>query len=338
MIPELRKNHDVRVRESALSSTGALVAYSGHGTGRSPKDKRVVLDETTKDKVWWGNVNMPITPHGYEVNRARAIDYLNTRSQVFVIDGFASWDPNNRFTVRVVWNRPYHALFMKQMLIRPSSAKIDAAFKKGADFTIINGGKFPADLNNDSVKGETCVSVNLKKGEMVILGTQYAGEIKKGLFGVMHYYMPNRGILSMHASANEGKKGDISILFGLSRTGKTTLSADPQSTTRRRRTLLDRHRHLQNRGRMLRKVHRPDRRERARDLPRYQVRLGAREHYVCQGRPEDGGIHERADLRKHEVRISVGVHSLSKDSIYRKTSKEHLLSCLWCLFFILIYL
>ena len=113
------------------------------------------------------------------------------------------------------------------MLIRPSSAEIEAAFKKGADFTIINGGEFPADLNNDSVKGETCVSVNLKKGDMAILGTQYAGEMKKGLFGVMHYYMPNRGILSMHASANEGKKGDISILFGLSGTGKTTLSVDP---------------------------------------------------------------------------------------------------------------
>lgn len=170
---------------------------------------------------------MPITPKGYEVNRARAVDYLNCAPQVFVIDGFASWDPNNRFTVRVLCNRPYHALFMKQMLIRPSPDEIDSAFKKGADFTIINGGEFPADTNNDSVTGETSVAVNLKKGEMAILGTQYAGEMKKGLFGVMHYYMPNRGILSMHASANEGKKGDISILFGLSGTGKTTLSADP---------------------------------------------------------------------------------------------------------------
>jgi phosphoenolpyruvate carboxykinase (ATP) len=227
MLPQLRKNHDARVRESVLSSTGALVAYSGHGTGRSPKDKRVVLDETTQDKVWWGSVNMPITPKGYETNRTRAVDYLNTQPHVFVIDGFASWDPSNRFTVRVVCNRPYHALFMKQMLIRPSPTEIDASFKKGADFTILNGGEFPADTNNDSVKGETSVAVNLKKGEMAILGSQYAGEMKKGLFGVMHYYMPNRGILSMHASANEGKKGDISILFGLSGTGKTTLSADP---------------------------------------------------------------------------------------------------------------
>lgn len=227
MLPELRSNHDERVRQSVLSSTGALVAYSGKGTGRSPKDKRVVLDETTKDKIWWGSVNMPITPHGYDVNRARAVDYLNTRSHVFVIDGFASWDPSNRFTVRVVCNRPYHALFMKQMLIRPTPAEIDASFTKGADFTILNGGEFTADLNNDSVKGETSVAVNLKKGEMAILGTQYAGEMKKGLFGVMHYYMPSRGIFSMHASANEGKNGDISVLFGLSGTGKTTLSADP---------------------------------------------------------------------------------------------------------------
>jgi len=225
--PEMLVSHDARVRNSVLSNTGALVAYSGKGTGRIPKDKRVVLDETTKDVIWWGDVNMPITPLGYDINRARAIDYLNTAKRVFVIDGFASWDPMNRFTVRVICNRPYHALFMKQMLIRPSPAEIDEAFAKKPDFLIINGGEFAADPHNDSVTNETSVAVNLKKGEMAILGTQYAGEMKKGLFGVMHYYMPKRGIFSMHASANEGKKGDISILFGLSGTGKTTLSADP---------------------------------------------------------------------------------------------------------------
>lgn len=227
MLPELRESPDYRVRDTVISSTGALVNYSGHLTGRSPKDKRVVFDDLTQDKIWWGDVNMPITPHGYDVNRARAIDYLNRRPNVFVIDGLASWDPENRFSVRVICNRPYHALFMKQMLIRPTPDQIDEEFSDGADFTIINGGEFPADPNNNSVTGETCVSVNLRKGEMAILGTQYAGEMKKGLFGVMHYYMPRKGILSMHASANEGKDGDISILFGLSGTGKTTLSADP---------------------------------------------------------------------------------------------------------------
>jgi phosphoenolpyruvate carboxykinase (ATP) len=227
MLPELRKSFDPRVRETCISSTGALVNFSGERTGRSPKDKRVVYDELTQDKIWWGDVNKPITPHGYESNRARAMDYLNTRSHVFIIDGLASWDPENRFSVRVICNRPYHALFMKQMLIRPKPDEIDKEFEDGADFTIINGGEFPADTNNNSVTGETSVAVNLRKGEMAILGTQYAGEMKKGLFGVMHYYMPKRGILSMHASANEGPNGDISILFGLSGTGKTTLSADP---------------------------------------------------------------------------------------------------------------
>lgn len=202
--------------------------YSGAKTGRTPKDKRVVYDELTQDKIWWGDVNKPITPHGYESNRARAMDYLNTCRRVFIIDGLASWDPNNRFSVRVICSRPYHALFMKQMLIRPTPEEIDYEFEDGADFTIINGGEFPADPLNNSVTGETSVAVNLRKGEMAILGTQYAGEMKKGLFGVMHYYMPRRGILSMHASANEGPDGDISILFGLSGTGKTTLSTDPQ--------------------------------------------------------------------------------------------------------------
>jgi phosphoenolpyruvate carboxykinase (ATP) len=227
MLPQLRTSHDPRVKDTVISSTGALVSYSGLRMGRSPKDKRVVYDETTQDKIWWGNVNRPITPHGYDSNRARAMDYLNTRSHVFIIDGLASWDEDNKFSVRVICNRPYHALFMKQMLIRPTPAQIVTEFEDGADFTIINGGEFPADPSNNSVTGETSVAVNLRKGEMAILGTQYAGEMKKGLFGVMHYYMPRRGVLSMHASANEGQDGDISILFGLSGTGKTTLSADP---------------------------------------------------------------------------------------------------------------
>ena len=227
MLPQLKTSCDPRVRETVICSTGALVNYSGERTGRSPKDKRCVYDDLTQDKIWWGSVNKPITPHGYDVNRARAVDFLNSRSHVFVIDGLASWDPDNRFSVRVICARPYHALFMKQMLIRPSPDEIDEEFKDGADFNIINAGEFPADIHNNSVTNETSVAVNFRRSEMCILGSQYAGEMKKGLFGVMHYFMPKRGILSMHASANEGRNGDISILFGLSGTGKTTLSADP---------------------------------------------------------------------------------------------------------------
>ena len=117
---------------------------------------------------------------------------------------------------------------MKQMLIRGTNAHLNEDFTKGIDFTILNAGEFGADTNTEGVTSETSVNVNFKKKELTILGTQYAGEMKKGVFGVMHYYMPKRGALSMHASANEGEKGDTTLLFGLSGTGKTTLSADPK--------------------------------------------------------------------------------------------------------------
>lgn len=227
MLPELKSSFDPKVRDTRLSSTGALVNYSGKRTGRSPKDKRTVLDKHTKDRVWWGDVNMPLSPVAYEVNRARAVDYLNTRPYVFVIDGWAGWDPLYKLKCRVICNRPYHALFMKQMMIRPTPQQIEEDFKEGADVNIINGGEFHADPNTESVTNETCVSVNYSRNEIAILGSQYAGEMKKGLFGVMHYNMPQQGVLSMHASANEGIKGDVTVLFGLSGTGKTTLSADP---------------------------------------------------------------------------------------------------------------
>ena len=128
---------------------------------------------------------------------------------------------------RVIATRPYHALFMKNMLIRAPLEQLKKDFAKGADFTILNAGEFSADPSTEGVTSDTSVNVNFTEHEAVILGTQYAGEMKKGVFGVMHYYMPQRGALSMHASANQGAGGDTTVLFGLSGTGKTTLSADP---------------------------------------------------------------------------------------------------------------
>ena len=224
---EHRYSHDPKVEPAAITSTGALCSYSGERTGRSPIDKRVVYDEITKDSVWWGKVNMPISPLGYARNRQRAIDYLNIRPHVFIIDGYAGWDPDYKLKVRVVCSRPYHALFMKQMLMRGPNAQLAKDFSKGVDFTILNAGEFPADTLTEDVTNQTSVSVNFREKELAILGSQYAGEMKKGVFGVMHFYMPMRGALSMHASANEGAAGDTTILFGLSGTGKTTLSADP---------------------------------------------------------------------------------------------------------------
>jgi len=210
---------------SAITSTGALVAMSGEKTGRSPTDKRIVDEPESADDVWWGPVNMKMDNNTFMVNRERAIDYLNTRERLYVIDGFAGWDPKYRIKVRIVCARAYHALFMRNMLIRPTPAQL-ADFGE-PDYVVFNGGGFPANRYTTGMTSTTSVALNLARKEFVILGTEYAGEMKKGVFTIMNYLMPKNGVLSMHCSATEGKEnGEASILFGLSGTGKTTLSAD----------------------------------------------------------------------------------------------------------------
>ena len=146
---------------------------------------------------------------------------------MFVIDGYAGYDPEYRKACRIIATRPYHALFMKQMLLRDDEENLARTFAKGPDFTVLNAGEFYADPATEDVGSRTTINVNFSNNEMVILGSQYAGEMKKGIFGVMHYYMPDQGALTMHASANAGSDGSTTVLFGLSGTGKTTLSADP---------------------------------------------------------------------------------------------------------------
>jgi phosphoenolpyruvate carboxykinase (ATP) len=211
---------------TAIVSSGALVAMSGAKTGRSPRDKRIVDEPSTSSNVWWGNVNIKLDEHTFAINRERAIDYLNTREFLYCVDAFAGWDPEQRIKVRVVCGRAYHALFMHNMLIRPTPAEL-ADFGK-PDYIIYNGGAFPANRYTTGMTSTTSVDLSLKDREFVILGTEYAGEMKKGIFTIMNYIMPERGILSMHCSATEGTRGDTSVLFGLSGTGKTTLSADPK--------------------------------------------------------------------------------------------------------------
>ncbi|GAA97641.1 uncharacterized protein L969DRAFT_94782 [Mixia osmundae IAM 14324] len=216
----------IRYEGAVISDSGALINYSGKKTGRSPKDKRIVQEETSKDDIWWGTVNIPMDEHTFEINRERAIDYLNTRDRVYVFDGFAGWDPKYRIKVRVICSLAYHALFMHNMLIRPTIKELEEFGTP--DFTIYNAGQFPANRFTAGMTSTTSVEINFKRKEMVILGTEYAGEMKKGVFSVMHYLQPIKfGTLSLHSSANEGPKGDVSLFFGLSGTGKTTLSADP---------------------------------------------------------------------------------------------------------------
>ena len=210
-----------------ISNSGALIAYSGEKTGRSPQDKRLVRNPASENDIWWGPVNFPLEDMPFSVNRERAKDYLNTRDRLYVVDAFAGWDPRYQIKVRVICSRPYHALFMHQMLIRPTDEQL-ANFGK-PDFVIYNAGRFPANRLTQGMTSKTSVDVSFENGEVVILGTEYAGEMKKGIFTIMNYLMPKRDVLSMHCSATADRKtGQSSILFGLSGTGKTTLSADPR--------------------------------------------------------------------------------------------------------------
>jgi phosphoenolpyruvate carboxykinase (ATP) len=220
--------HAVRYeKDASIAEKGALVAYSGVKTGRSPKDKRVVRHPDSEANVWWGTVNIAITPQTFAINRERARDYLNICERLYCFDGFAGWDPKYRIKVRVICSRPYHALFMHTMLIRPTKQELENFGVP--DFTIYNSGAFPANRLTAGMGSKTSVDLSLEDNELVVLGTEYAGEMKKGVFTVANYFAPKRGILSMHCSATADKEtGRSSLLFGLSGTGKTTLSADPK--------------------------------------------------------------------------------------------------------------
>lgn len=212
--------------QSAISSVGSLIAYSGAKTGRSPKDKRVVEHPDSKDNIWWGAINIPFPEASHIKNQELAVKYLNEAERIYVFDGFAGWNSKHRIKVRVITTRPYHALFMNNMLIRPTQEELDNFGEP--EYVIFNAGHRPADTSVEGVKTETSVSLSFERGEIVILGTEYAGEMKKGVFTVMNYLMPLKGELSMHCSATAEAGGKRSaILFGLSGTGKTTLSADP---------------------------------------------------------------------------------------------------------------
>ncbi|REK06789.1 MAG: phosphoenolpyruvate carboxykinase (ATP) [Planctomycetota bacterium] len=216
-----------REPDSAIAASGALIAYSGAKTGRSPSDKRIVRHEDSENDIWWGSINVPIEDPVFRINRERALDYLNTCDRLYVVDAFAGWDPEYRIKVRIVCSRPYHALFMHTMLVRPTTLELENFGEP--DVTIYNAGRFPANRYTSGMTSKTSIDLNLESGEMVILGTEYAGEMKKGVFTLMNYLMPKRGVLSMHSSATADREtGNSTIMFGLSGTGKTTLSADPK--------------------------------------------------------------------------------------------------------------
>ena len=194
-----------------IADSGALIAYSGSKTGRSPKDKRIVKRAASEKDVWWGPVNFPLEEQSFQINRQRAIDYLNTRDRLYCIDAFAGWDPQQQIKIRVICARPYHALFMHTMLIRPTPEEL-ASFGQ-PDYVIFNAGQFPANRLTSGMASATSINLDLETKEMVILGTEYAGEMKKGVFTIMNYLMPKKGLLSMHCSATAHTKSDRSSVL-----------------------------------------------------------------------------------------------------------------------------
>lgn len=210
--------------EAALADNGALMVRSGEKTGRSPKDKRIVRHPDSENDIWWGDINIAVDELTFAINRERALDYLNTLERIYVVDGYGGWDEEERIKVRIICTRPYHALFMNNMLIRPTLEQLDNF--GDPDYVIFNAGQFPANRHTTGMTSKTSVDISFEQSEVVILGTEYAGEMKKGVFTIMNYLMPKKNVLSMHCSANEGDDGDVSLFFGLSGTGKTTLSAD----------------------------------------------------------------------------------------------------------------
>jgi phosphoenolpyruvate carboxykinase (ATP) len=218
----------VRRDEALIAREGPLVASTGKHTGRSPNDKFTVKDATTEGEVWWGEVNRPFEPERFDRLLARVQEHVADRD-LFVFDGYAGADPAYRLPVRVITEQAWHNLFAQNMFLHEPDGEKRKVFKPG--FTVIDVGTFKADPTRDGTASPTFILLDLTRRMVLIGGTVYAGEIKKSVFSVMNYYLPRQGVLSMHCSANYGRdRDDCALFFGLSGTGKTTLSADPSRT------------------------------------------------------------------------------------------------------------
>ena len=213
----------VRRVEVRLTASGAVTGRTGEHTGRSPKDKFIVRDEMTRDTVDWGAVNQPVKPEVFDALHERVIDYLRDR-ELFVQDLFCGADSDYRLPIRVVNQFAWHNLFVRQLFIRPS---VEELRSHKPEFTVICAPEFRADPARDGINSESFILLNFTRRIALIGGTAYAGEMKKSIFSVMNFLLPPRNVFPMHCSANIGKNGVSALFFGLSGTGKTTLSADP---------------------------------------------------------------------------------------------------------------
>jgi len=213
--------------EGRLAADGPLVVATGRHTGRSAQDKFIVRDAETDSTVWWGKTNKPMSPDAFAVLKADFLAALAHQDTLFVQDLFGGSEASNRVSVRVITQYAWHSLFIRTMLVRPSAHDL-AHF--AADYTIIDLPSFRADPERHGCRSETVIAVNFTEKLILIGGTEYAGEMKKSVFGLLNYLLPVKGIMPMHCSANIGPEGGSAVFFGLSGTGKTTLSADASRT------------------------------------------------------------------------------------------------------------
>ena len=219
-------------REGSLAANGALVCSTGERTGRSPKDKYLEDTAEIHDAIWWGSVNRPVTPEQFDLAQKIAVEHLNSVEKLYVFEGFAGADPAHRLGVQVVTEQAWHSLFASTLFIKQGSAAAGANATWKHDWTVLNAGRHKLTKEEQAklgVDSEILIVQSLTRKTVVILGTEYAGEMKKSIFYAMNFDMPEQKVFPMHCSANVDKKdpSNVALFFGLSGTGKTTLSADP---------------------------------------------------------------------------------------------------------------
>ncbi len=215
----------IRREEGQLADMGPFCAVTSPHTGRSPNDKFVVKEPASEKDVWWGKVNQPFAPEKFDMLLADVQQHLDAQSELFIQDLYCGADPKFRLSARFVSPNAWHMAFVRNMFIRPDRKELKSF---DPNFTVIHAPEFQADPAKYGTRTSTFIILNLAKRMILIGGTRYAGELKKSIFTVMNYLLPKQGVLSMHCSANIGEKGDTALFFGLSGTGKTTLSADPE--------------------------------------------------------------------------------------------------------------
>src|SRR4051812_45608647 len=211
----------VRRQEGVIAADGAIVCRTGQHTGRSPNDKFIVREPSSSDQIDWGKVNRPMDPAQFDLLHRDLLDSL-AGQELFALDCYAGADPKYRLPVRVVTEYAWHSLFCRNLFIDDAAAEAAAA----PEFTIIDSPSFKADPRRHGTNSDVAIVLHFGKRLVLIAGTSYAGEMKKSVFSLLNYLLPLRNVLSMHCSANVGAGGDVALFFGLSGTGKTTLSSE----------------------------------------------------------------------------------------------------------------